>query len=143
MKKPITIAGMSFITTNEEAMTQHSIGKFWEKFLNSSVKTDLKNLESTSIFAVYSDYENGYHGKYKYTLGYAVKNTEDVPQNLDLMIIPNDNYKIYPAKSSKPDDIVEAWKTIWELDPKSHPRAFNVDFEEYSENGMTINIAYL
>ncbi len=143
MNKPRTIVGMSIVTSNDAAQNQNTIGKLWEAFLQSSIKEQLKNISSPSIFAVYSDYENGYMGKYKITIGYAVDDLSAIPKELSVVVIPSGNYKVYHSKSQDVQDIINTWQTIWQLDPKLFLRSFVADFEEYTSDGkMTINIAY-
>jgi len=69
----IKIIGISTVTSNEAAFNQGTIGKLWDEFLKIPIKEKLADISSSSIFAVYSDYENGYNGKYKLTIGYAVR----------------------------------------------------------------------
>src|SRR3989339_529998 len=106
MNKPRTIVGMSIVTSNDAAQNQNTIGKLWEAFLQSSIKEQLKNISSPSIFAVYSDYENGYMGKYKITIGYAVDDLSAIPKELSVVVIPSGNYKVYHSKSQDVQDII-------------------------------------
>lgn len=138
----IKIAGIGIITTNEAAHNQNTIGKLWEEFLKTPIKEKLVNISSTSVFAVYSDYENGDKGKYKVTIGYAVSDTNNIPKELTTVTIPAGNYKTFKSKSHAPTDIVDVWKTIWAIDPHTFRRDFIADYEEYKETEATINIGY-
>lgn len=141
-KHPIKVIGLSIITTNEAAMTQNTIGKLWQDFSNASIKEKLDNIISPNIFAVYSEYENGYHGKYRITVGYAVDDTANVPAGLTAVMIPTGNYTEYKSKSKSVPDVIDTWKIIWEKNQETYPRDFIADYEEHAENDVTIHIGY-
>ena len=136
---PLYIVGMSTITTNALAQKENSIGKLWAHFLNNNIKEMLNELVSSSIFTVYSNYENAYHGQYTVTIGYAVHDTAVIPGGLTTVAIPAGNYKKYDAKSNSPADIIAAWQTIWADDATLH-RNFIADFEEYHGNEVSIYV---
>lgn len=136
----IIVVGISIITSNEEAFIQNTIGNLWQSFLASSIHDRLASI-SPAIYAVYSDYESNEQGKYRFTLGYAVSDTEEVPEDLNSITIPGGKYKIYPAKTSTVEDIIETWQTIWNTDKSELPRAFNVDFEKHTGNQTEIFIS--
>lgn len=139
----MTIVGISILTSNEAAKNQNTIGKLWDEFSKASIKDKLSDmLPSSSVFAVYSDYENGFTGKYKITIGYAVKNSSSIPEGLSAVTIPVGNYKTYKSKSQSPVDIIETWKMIWQTDPNVFRRNFIADFEEYKDNDVIIHIGY-
>ena len=141
MQQNTTIVGLSLVTTNEEAFNQQSIATLWQKFLSTPIKDQLPQVSSPSIFAVYSDYENEHHGKYKITLGFAVPENVSIPQGLSSVIIPAGNYQTFQSKSQDPTDIVATWKRIWEADPTALKRLYATDYEEYGENEMAIHIS--
>lgn len=137
--KSIQIVGISTITSNDAAFKQNTIGKLWESFLKNPIKDKLQ-LSSESIFAVYSDYENKHHGLYKITIGHAVDNTNNIPQELSIVTIPEGNYRQFNPKSQTPEDIIATWKSIWDADMDALQRNYIVDFEEYNESGVKIFI---
>ena len=110
--EPIHVVGISTITSNEAAFKQNTIGDLWSDFLKNPIKDQLADVSSSSIFAVYSDYENGYDGKYKITIGYAVNHVSNIPNGLTTVIIPEGKYKTFKSKSPSPEDIVGLWKSI-------------------------------
>lgn len=139
----IKIVGISTITSNEAAFSQNTIGKLWETFLKTSIKEKLTGISSTSIFAVYSDYEDGYKGKYKITIGYAVKDVDKIPEGLTTVTIPAGKYKIFKSKSQAPEDIINTWKMIWQIDSTIFQPNFVTTFEEYKDNNeVVIHIGY-
>lgn len=142
INQPIHVAGISILTSNEEAFKNNTIGKLWDDFLKSSIKEQLHNsLLSDKTYAVYSNYESGYNGKYRITIGYSIDKAKKIPVELTTVMIPAGNYKIFPAKNQVAD-IISTWKTIWETDPKTLSPNFIVNFEEYSDADMKIYIGH-
>ena len=138
----IKIVGISTITTNDAAQNQNAIGKLWNEFLKTPIKEKLTDISSSSVFAVYSDYENGYKGKYKITIGYAVNDVSNIPNGLTSATIPAGKYKIFKSKSRAPEDIVDVWKMIWQIDATILKPNFVTTFEEYKDNEVTIYIGH-
>ena len=130
----IKIVGVSTVTSNEAAFNQNTIGKLWDEFLKTPIKEELADISSSSIFAVYSDYEDGYKGKYKITIGYAVKEVNKIPNGLTTVTIAAGKYKTFKSKSQAPEDIVETWKMIWQIDSNMFQPNFVTTFEEYKDN---------
>lgn len=143
IEKSINIAGISTVTSNEAAFNQNTIGKLWAEFLKSPIKEKLADISSSSIFAVYSDYEDGYNGKYKITIGYAVEGDNKIPDGLTKTTIPAGKYKIFKTKSPAPEDIIDTWKKIWQIDSNEFQPNFVTTFEEYKDtNEVVIYIGY-
>jgi len=59
-----------------------------------------------------------------------VDESTEVPENLDEIIIPRQNYHIETAKGEMPDCIADTWRRIWNSEIK---RKFGFDFEIYDE----------
>lgn len=143
IEKTIRIAGVSTITSNEAAFNQNTIGKLWDDFFKNPIKEKITDILSSSVFAVYSDYEDGYKGKYKITIGYAVNDSIKIPNELTTVTIPSGKYKSFNSKSRAPEDIVDIWKTIWQIDRNIFQPNFITTFEEYKANNeVRICIGY-
>jgi len=143
IERGINIIGISTVTSNKAAFSQNTIGKLWDDFLKTPIKEKLTDISSSSIFAVYSDYEDGYEGKYKITIGYAVNEVKEIPNGLTTVTIPAGKYKTFKSKSRAPEDIVDVWKTIWQIDPNTFQPNFVTTFEEYKDNNeVVISIGY-
>jgi predicted transcriptional regulator YdeE len=140
INNPIHIVGISKITSNEAAQNENEIGKLWDVFLKTPIKEKLKDIISDSIFAVYSNYENGHKGKYLITIGYSVKDPNNLFEGLTAVTVPAGNYKEYKAKSPSVEDIVAEWQAIWASDSNVFHRSFVADFEEYKGSEVVINI---
>lgn len=136
------VAGFSIVTSTAVAMAHNEIGQLWEKFADRPIKEQLGELASPSVFAVYSDYENGFIGKYRVTVGYAVRDITNIPAGLTVVTVPTGSYRSFPVKTHMPEDIVATWQTIWATDPQALPRNFIADVEEYRESDVVIYIGF-
>lgn len=134
----IKIVGVSTVTSNDVAAKE--IGALWEKFSKSNIAEKLPGCDHTQVFSVYSDYESDHTGKYRVTIGHAVTEESEIPNQLSSVMIPKGNYKEFEVKSPSPADIVAVWKKIWSEDMKTLPRNYISDFEVYTENGTNIYI---
>ena len=139
--KPIYIIGISTIAANNPDGFK-KIGELWQSFFTKDIKGKLTNTISDHIFCAYSDYENGYQGKYKTTLGYKVSDINHIPVGLNAIIIPVGNYETYIAKSNSPEDTLTTWQKIWALEPEKYPRTFIADFQEHTDKEVLINVGY-
>lgn len=138
LERPINIIGISTVTSNAAAFQHNTIAKLWNEFLSTPIKEQLTDITSSSIFAVYTDYENGYEGNYKLTIGYAITDTQHIPKGLTVTTIPAGKYQAFPSKSQAPEDIVNTWKTIWQIAPTILQPNFVATFEEYKDNNEVI-----
>lgn len=141
INQPIQVIGFSIVTDNEAAFKENTIGKLWENFANSKLSEKLSNITSPKVFAVYSDYESDHNGKYRLTVGHAVSDIDHLPAGLTAVVIPTGDYQNFKAKSMAPEDIIATWKNIWQTDATKLRRTYKTDFEEYNEDGMSINIS--
>ncbi len=136
MNHSLKIAGISIITSTAEAFNQNTIGQLWGEFAKQPIKEKLKSVISDNIFAVYSEYENKHHGKYRTTIGFAVDPASNIPAEFSTVIIPAGKYKTFEPKSSAPNDIITIWSEIWDMDSVKLPRNYVADFEEYAADGQ-------
>lgn len=138
-KRSLNIVGISIVTSTEEAMKENTLGKLWGNFMQNPIKEKLGTLEQNEIFAVYSDYESDYTGKYKATIGYAVADPNNIPEGLTLTTLPAGHYKSFYPNSPQPMDVFATWQEIWAKDQELN-RAYIADFEVYGENSVTIYV---
>jgi predicted transcriptional regulator YdeE len=142
LQKDLEIIGITLITSNEEAIKQNTIGQLWSQFLQTPFLDKLSGVENTSVYSVYSDYENRDQGTYRVTLGYSVAKGTPVPATFHKTLIPSGDFQTFACKSASPTDIVEAWKQVWSQDPKTFSRQFLADFELYEGDKVTLHIGF-
>ncbi len=126
-----TVAGISVLTTNENNQAQMDISQLWEKFFEEGVLHKIPNRVDDRIYAVYTDYESDYTKPYRFIIGCAVTNADEIPTNLTAKIIPAANYEVFPISKNFPEKLIETWHHIWQADLN---RVYTADFEVYPED---------
>ena len=124
------VVGLSIRTTNKDGKAVDHINALWQMFSEQNILNDLPQRIDDTIYAVYSDYEGDHTKPYKFTIGCAVENFDNVSQGLDAFEIPAQSYAVSKAVGEPPKSVVESWTAIWESDLN---RAYAFDFEVYGE----------
>lgn len=89
------------------------------------------------VYAVYTDYQSDHTGEYTFGLGFVLQPKQDIPKGMSELILPTADYLVYPATSTKTEDIVATWQQVWhDFDPqhlKHAPlrRSYTTDYERY------------
>lgn len=101
--------GISTETTNESMIDIETLwGKFWGE--NSADK--IPNKASDEIYAVYTDYESDYTGKYTLIIGFPVTTFDNIPDGfVGRNISVGLNVK-YISKGKMPEAILKTWTEI-------------------------------
>lgn len=87
-----------------------------------------------SVFGVYHNYESNYQGDYDLSVAIATD------QHDNGTITLGDHYREFKVTMNQPSSIVEAWKSIWQMEEKGElQRQYDADYEEYRTNG-TVSI---
>lgn len=130
--------GLKNKTINENGKSVIDCGNLWQKFQSEKIAEKIPGKLSSSIFAVYYDYEADHTKPFSYFIGCKVNNNSVIPEGMNSLLIPEGNYKKILAKGKIPDCISDAWKEIWISDI---PREYKVDFEIYNEKSKDLNNA--
>lgn len=131
------IIGITMETTNENGQASKDLGVLWERFFSENIPDKISNKESEEIYAIYTDYESDFTGKYTAIIGQKVTTLKTIPKGCAGREFREDTYRKFTAKGAMPSAIVEIWKDIWEKD-KVLQRKYTADFEVYgakSQNG--------
>ncbi|MFH6605092.1 GyrI-like domain-containing protein [Maribacter algicola] len=131
------IIGISTRTTNENGESAKVLGELWGTFYSERISAKIPNKDSDEIYAMYTDYESDYTGKYTAIIGHKVKSLQVVPDGLIGREFKGGKYTKLVAKGEMPEAIVNLWEKVWEEDQKLM-RRYTVDFEIYgakSQNG--------
>ena len=139
--KNLMISGLSITTNNNDEISEDKakITQLWEDYASDNTYTKTFNkANNTSMYGVYSDYENDQNGNYRVTVGVEVIKPKGA------IIIENQKYLVFSKNGELPQIIIDTWQEIWEYfeNNDEYQREFNVDFEKYSkENEIEIYIA--
>ena len=139
------IVGYKIRTSNEKErdISQAQIPKIVEKFYRDNPLNHLENkLDSSTIYAIYTNYESDKNGEYDYIIGTEVTKISHIPSPLVGITIPAKEYTILTTdRGPLPGNLISAWQYIWERevsDPQFR-RAYTLDFEIYDERAKNPN----
>ncbi|MEM6263397.1 MAG: GyrI-like domain-containing protein [Bacteroidota bacterium] len=130
------IIGISVDTTNEQGQAA-DLEKLWATFYAENVPGKVPNKASNDVYAIYTDYESDFTGKYTAMIGLRVNSLSQVPAGMIGREFTGGTYQKIVAKGAMPRAVVQAWQDIWSKD-KELSRAYTADFEVYrpkSQNG--------
>jgi predicted transcriptional regulator YdeE len=137
------VIGITTRTSNEDEFSGNSkIGPLWGAFIGGGGKS-IPNAVDETIFSLYTHYESDHQGAYDVILGRSVQPGTQAPAAMIAKHIPAATYLVFPAESRTRAAIVAAWKGVYCYfdEPGAPKRAFTVDFERYSDNGVELFIA--
>src|SRR4051812_231604 len=109
----IKVIGISVETTNQNNQAATDLSKLWNQFYAEAIADRIQDKESEAIYAVYTDYESDYTGKYTTIIGQRVSTLDNLPDGLVGREIKNEKLFKYVAKGEMPNAVVETWKEIW------------------------------
>ncbi|MDO4224191.1 MAG: hypothetical protein Q4D05_09275 [Acinetobacter sp.] len=115
---------VSVILNNDTAPQQ--IPALWQQTALPSQQT---------IYGVYSDYEHGHHGNYRFSIA-----TEAPNQETPIIIPDLTAYEIFATSCER---IYPTWQHIWQLEQQGTlKRSYAIDFERYySQEHVEIFVA--
>lgn len=125
-------------TTNQNNQSSTDCGILWQQFEKENIIEQIPHRLSDTIYAVYYDYEFTPQEKFRYFIGCQIEKNGPVPEKLDTLWIPAQDYQIIKAQGKMTDCLVKAWKNIWTT---KIPRKFGFDFEVYDERSHNWNDA--
>lgn len=105
------IIGISTVTTNESMV---DIENLWGKFWGENIADKIPNKVGDEFYAVYTDYESDYTGKYTLIIGFPVTKLDNIPDGfVGRNISVGSNVK-YTSKGKMPEAILKTWTEIWQ-----------------------------
>jgi Uncharacterized protein conserved in bacteria len=117
-------------TTNEGGQSGIDCGSLWQKFEKENIAEKIPGKTGNEIYAAYFAYEGDHTRPFSYFIGCKVQPDSKIPQGLNSLKIPEQEYIKVVASGKMPDCISNAWIDIWRSDIK---RAHQFDFEMYDE----------
>ncbi len=89
-----------------------------------------------TTFCVYTRYDSDHTGEYTYFVGEEVSVSEDIPGDMEQLVIPAQRYvKFTNGPGAMPAVVQEPWFKIWQMndDELGGKRRYIADFEVYDE----------
>ena len=141
-----TVIGPFVRTTNAVEMSQSAqgkIGPLWGRFMGGQAEKIPGVIDTSTIYAVYSNYERDENAAYDLTLGKSVQPDERPPDTMRVLHIPAARYMVFPAADSTAVSVKKAWISVYQYftEHSNRHRAFTYDFEQHSSAGCKILIA--
>jgi len=117
-----------------------TLDKLWTQSYNNDFSSKFKNItEANKMYLCYSSYDNP-KGTMTVTLGYKLENGHDVPEGLNGVRIPANDFLVYPMSGKKSDYEGEGWQQLEEMMAYRNEDA--VDFEVYEfDNSYNVKSA--
>jgi predicted transcriptional regulator YdeE len=135
----IRLIGLKVRTNNQNEFNPETakIGACVTKYFQdqSGDKIPRRKNPGTTLCA-YTDYESDLKGDYTYFIGEEVNATDNIPDGLDLLLIPAQTYvKFTTEPGPMPQVDIDAWQKIWSMssDELGGTRSYKTDFEVYDE----------
>lgn len=125
------IIGISTETTNENGQSIKDVEEIWGKFWNENKSDKIPNKESDEIYAVYTDYERDYTGKYTLIIGFPVTTLDNIPDGFvgrEIFVGRNEKYI---SQGKMPEAILKTWTEIWQ--DTQLKRAYRADVTVHGE----------
>jgi predicted transcriptional regulator YdeE len=139
-----TMAGISTRTSNPVEMSgQGRIAQLWKGYLKDGGSPFPDQRDPRPTVSAYANYESDHTGEYDVTLGRVVAGPGEAGPGMKILAIPAGEYLRFPAADATPHGIISAWQAVYThfAGPAEMRRAFTVDFEKYSAEGVHIYIA--
>lgn len=106
-----------------------AVENLWNKIYSEDFSSQLNNIsDQERMYLVYGDYENP-AGKMTITIGYKVSNLNTIPQGLNGVKVPSNEYLVYPLSGDASDYEGEGWDQLETL--MSYRKTNSADFEVY------------
>ena len=121
------IMGIQIRTSNQTCLSD--MPQVWEKFMQEKIFEKIPHKVNSTLFAVYTDYEDDYTKPYSYIVGCEVTTLDSIPEGLVGTIVPPSLYAVYTTVGAFPQGLANTWQTVWKSPLK---RAYTSDFEVYS-----------
>jgi predicted transcriptional regulator YdeE len=140
-----TVIGATARTTNAREMSGEDgkIGPLWNQYVNRGDKNIPGVIDPDITCAVYSSYESDANGAYDFTLGQTVRPGQKAPVGMKSIRFPAAHYLVFTAAAGSPEAIKAAWGDVYDYfaSHTDRPRAFTIDFEQYTQSGVKLYIA--
>ncbi|HUQ66570.1 MAG TPA: GyrI-like domain-containing protein [Flavitalea sp.] len=127
---PFYFAGISIQTTNSDNQFASDLANLWQRFYQENIVSIVPEAAGSEIYAIYTDYESDYTGKYTALIGLRVNSLEQLPEKLTGRQFHGGNFIHYAAKGMMPQAVINTWMQIWSAD-KQVNRQYDFDFEVY------------
>lgn len=138
-KEKFDIVGIKTRTINDGSAGT-DIPALWNKFMGEGISSKVANKVDETIYCLYTGYEGDHTKPYDVVLGYKVTDTDNIPNDLTHLHVPESKTSKFVAKGSLVNGgaVVETWIKVWNA---NLDRSYAVDYEVYDERSADMNNA--
>ncbi|REG83584.1 GyrI-like domain-containing protein [Algoriphagus antarcticus] len=133
--EPFKIIGISVRTSNTSGKAAEDLDVLWGRFFEEQIGGKITGKVSEDIYAIYTDYESDYTGKYTCMIGYQVDRVDNLPDGLIAREFAGGKHFKFTAKGKMSEAVVQTWQEIWAQDAELD-RKYTADFEVYRANSQ-------
>lgn len=138
----IKLVGITTRTSNAAEMDpkKAQIGSMIQKYFGTGIPNIIEHRKKPGVtFCVYTNYESDFTGEYTYFIGEEVSSFGDLPDNLENLIIPTQDYiKFTNEPGPMPAVCIDMWQSIWQDSELDKTRSYIADFEIYDERSKDL-----
>ncbi|MDM1071961.1 effector binding domain-containing protein [Empedobacter brevis] len=131
----LKIIGITTQTSNNDGQAIKDLGELWRQFFDENLIAKIPNAISSNIYAVYTDYESDFTGKYTTIIGLEVASLDEIPEGMVGREFQPQTFKKYIAKGELHEAVGKTWTEIWN-DDKNLNRTYNYDYELYTDKAQ-------
>ena len=114
--EPFKIIGIAVQSTNEGGKSVKDLGDLWGRFYSEAIASKIPNKIDETIYAIYTDYESDYTGRYTAIIGVRVNELNEIPIGMVGRAFGGGTYKRFIAEGEMPHAMVKQWRYIWKND---------------------------
>lgn len=126
-----TVAGLTARTCNNAPDMGAVIGGLWQRFYQDGVCASISHRKNEKALGIYTDYSDGDTGEYSVLVACEVEDTENIPKNVTVRLLPKGKYAKFIVKGHMQKAVADFWEKLWKM---NLPRSFICDFEEYQNS---------
>lgn len=134
-----TIVGIKTRTQND-GRAASDIPALWNKLMSENLIAKITNRVDDAIYCLYTEYEGDHTMPYSVVLGCKVSDSENVPDGMIQLKVPESNTAKFLAKGKieHGEAVVATWMDIWK---SGLDRAFTTDYEVYDHRANNVQDA--
>ena len=137
----IKLVGIKIRTSNQNELN-YELGRIFpcvQRYFSAHVVENIPfRSKRGSTYCVYTEYDKDSRDEYSFFIGEEVSSFSDLPNGLEMHIIPPQHYAKFTVVGPMPGTVVNSWHKIWLMSEEElgGQRSYVSDFEIYEEKSF-------